>query len=199
MPAQPATANAATHPETITRMVLARRAQEPGALLPILHEVQDALGHVPREVVPQIADALNLSRAEVHGVVTYYHHFRSEAPGKHVVQVCRAEACQAMGADALLAHAEGALGCHTHAGHGATSADGRYTLNPVFCLGLCASSPAVVVDDKLYARMTPARFDRVIELLEHPHPNPLPQAGEGASGADSLSRLRERAGVRAGA
>ena len=182
-----------------TLAVLARRAAEPGALLPILHEVQDALGHVPREVVPQIADALNLSRAEVHGVVTYYHHFRSEAPGKHVVQVCRAEACQAMGADALFDHAQARLGCHAHGGHGATSADGRYTLNPVFCLGLCASSPAVVVDDKLHARMTPARFDRVIERLEHPHPNPLPQAGEEASGADPLSRLRERAGVRAGA
>ena len=197
MPAAQATAD---DPHALTCAVLARHAGEPGALLPILHDVQDALGHIPREAVPQIAEALNLSRAEVHGVVTYYHHFRSEPPGRHVVQVCRAEACQAMGADALLAHAEGALGCHTHAGHGATSADGRYTLNPVFCLGLCASSPAVVVDDKLHARMTPARFDRLIERLDHPHPSPLPQAGEGASGdGDSLSRLRERAGVRADA
>ncbi len=195
----PAPATSTPDAQTTTRAVLARRAAEPGALLTILHEVQDALGHVPREVVPQIADALNLSRAEVHGVVTYYHHFRSEAPGKHVVQVCRAEACQAMGADALFEHAQARLGCHVHGGHGSTSADRSFTLNPVFCLGLCASSPAVVVDDKLHARMTPARFDRVIELLEHPHPNPLPQAGEGARGVDSLSRLRERAGVRAGA
>ena len=152
-------------PASVTQAVLARHVGEPGALLPILHEVQDALGHIPREVVPQIAEGLNLSRAEVHGVVTYYHHFRAEAPGRHVVQVCRAEACQAMGGDALMAHAEHALGCHAHGGHGSTSADGRYTLNPVFCLGLCASSPAVVVDDKLHARMTPARFDRIIATL----------------------------------
>ena len=158
MPAQPAAANAATHPEAITRTVLARRAQEPGALLPILHEVQDALGHVPREVVPQIADALNLSRAEVHGVVTYYHHFRSEAPGQHVVQVCRAEACQAMGADDLLAHAQQRLGCAAHG----TTKDGAFTLEPAFCLGLCASSPALAIDDEPHARMTPQAFDALI-------------------------------------
>jgi formate dehydrogenase subunit gamma len=152
-------------PASVTQAALACHVDEPGALLPILHAVQDALGHVPREVVPQIADGLNLSRAEVHGVVTYYHHFRNEAPGKHVVQVCRAEACQAMGGDALMAHAEQALGCHTHGGHGSTSADGQYTLNPVYCLGLCASSPAMIVDEKLHARMSPARFDRVIEKL----------------------------------
>ena len=152
-------------PASVTEAVLARHADEPGALLTILHEVQDALGHIPREVVPQIAVGLNLSRAEVHGVVTYYHHFRAEAPGRHVVQVCRAEACQAMGSDALMAHAEHALGCTVHGGHGGTSADGRYTLNPVYCLGLCASSPAMVVDDKLHARMTPVRFDRVIAAL----------------------------------
>ena len=155
-------------PTDVTQAVLARHADEPGALLPILHDVQDALGFIPREVVSQIADGLNLSRAEVHGVVTYYHHFRSEAPGRTVVQVCRAEACQAMGADALMAHAEHTLGCKTHGGHGSTSADGRFTLNPVYCLGLCASSPAVVVNDKLLARMTPARFDRVIGQLAEP-------------------------------
>lgn len=150
----------------LTQAVLARHAGEPGALLPILHAVQDALGHVPREVVPQIAEALNLSRAEVHGVVTYYHHFRSEPPGRHVVKVCRAEACQAMGAEALLAHAEASLGCRTHGGHGATSPDGRFTLDPVFCLGLCASSPAILVDDRPHARMTPSTFDRLIGALE---------------------------------
>lgn len=144
---------------------LARRADEPGALLPILHDVQDAIGHIPREVVPQIAAGLNLSRAEVHGVVTYYHHFRSEPPGRHVVQVCRAEACQAMGAEALFAHAQQRLGCTAHGGHGGTSADGRYTLEPAFCLGLCASSPAVVVNDRLHARITLAGFDRLIDGL----------------------------------
>jgi len=152
-------------PASVAQAALACHGDEPGALLPILHAVQDALGHVPREVVPQIADGLNLSRAEVHGVVTYYHHFREEATGKHVVQVCRAEACQAMGGDALMAHAERALGCHTHGGHGGTSADGQYTLNPVYCLGLCASSPAMIVDEKLHARMSPARFDQVIAKL----------------------------------
>ena len=153
-------------PGAIVRMILARRAQEPGALLPILHDVQDALGHVPRDVVPQIADTLNLSRAEVHGVVTYYHHFRSEAPGTHVVQVCRAEACKSMGADALFEHAQARLNCHAHGGHGSTSADGAFTLDPVFCLGLCASSPAIVVDERLHARMTPERFDQLIGKLE---------------------------------
>lgn len=149
-----------------TEAALARHAGEPGALLPILHDLQDALGHIPREAVPQIAEGLNLSRAEVHGVVTYYHHFRSEAPGRHVVQVCRAESCQAMGADALMAHAERVLGCHVHGGHGATSADGRFTLNPVYCLGLCASSPAIAVGDRVHARMTPDKFDRVVAGLD---------------------------------
>lgn len=162
----PAPATSVPDAHATTRAVLAHRADQPGALLPILHEVQDALGHVPREVVPQIADALNLSRAEVHGVVTYYHHFRSEAPGRHIVQVCRAEACQAMGADALFEHAQQRLGCHAHGGHGSTSADGTFTLNPVFCLGLCASSPAVVIDDRLHARMTPQRFDQLVNKLE---------------------------------
>ena len=101
----------------------------------------------------------------MHGVVTYYHHFRQDPPGRHTVQVCRAEACLSMGGEALRAHAEHKLACHTHGGHGATSADGRYTLTPVFCLGLCASSPAVVIDDKLHARMTPSRFDRLIDAL----------------------------------
>ena len=142
----------------ITGAVLARRAAEPGALLPILHEVQDTLGHVPREVVPQIADALNLSRAEVHGVVTYYHHFRSAPAGRHVIQICRAEACQSMGADALLAHAELRLGCSAHG----TTKDGAFTLEPAFCLGLCASSPAMTLDDQPHARMTPRTFDALV-------------------------------------
>jgi len=156
---------AAASPASVTAALLSRHGDRPGALLPILHDVQDALGHIPREVVPQIAEGLNLSRGEVHGVVTYYHHFRQDPPGRHVVQVCRAEACLSMGGEALLAHAEHKLSCPTHGGHGATSADGRYTLTPVFCLGLCASSPAVVIDDKLHARMTPSRFDRLIDAL----------------------------------
>jgi formate dehydrogenase subunit gamma len=135
---------------------------QPGALLPLLHAVQDRLGHVPATAAPLIAAALNLSRAEVHGVVTYYHFFRSQAPGRHVVQVCRAEACKACGGDELMAQAEALLGCAPH--H--TRADGAVTLEPVYCLGLCASSPAMQVNDKLHARVTPQRLQRLVAQLE---------------------------------
>ena len=137
---------------------LARHAGIPGALLPILHDVQDRLGHIPRDAVREIAQALNLSRAEVHGVVTYYHHFRSQPAGRTVIQVCRAESCKAMGADALLKHATERLGCKEHG----TTADGAYTLEPVYCLGLCALSPAIVIGDEVHARMTPQRFDELL-------------------------------------
>jgi len=146
------------HRATVDTLI-AQHQHLPGALMPLLHAVQDAIGHVPDDVVPQIAAALNLSRAEVHGVVTFYHHFRREPAGRSVVQVCRAEACQSCGADALLAHIEGRLGCEAH--H--SSADGAYTLEPVYCLGLCASSPAIRVDDRLHVRVTPEKFDRLIE------------------------------------
>lgn len=152
------TINAGKDETAVVRDIVSRLAGEPGALLPILHAVQDALGHVPATVVPDIAHALNLTRAEVHGVVTYYHHFRSEPAGRCVVQVCRAEACQALGAEALWAHAQQRLGCVAQA----TSADGAWTLEPVYCLGLCASSPAVVVGDELHARVTPQRFDEIV-------------------------------------
>ncbi|MBC7995420.1 MAG: formate dehydrogenase subunit gamma [Rhizobacter sp.] len=142
----------------LVREVLARRAIEPGALLPILHELQDALGHIPADVVPEIASALNLSRAEVHGVITYYHHFRAEPAVGKVVQICRAESCQAMGADALIAHARQTLGC-SMPGH---SKDRAFTLEAAYCLGLCASSPAMVVGDDVHARVTPQRFDALI-------------------------------------
>jgi len=140
------------------RAVLARHVDEPGALLPILHDVQDRLAHVPSHAVPEIASALNLSRAEVHGVVTYYHHFRAEPAARHVVQICRAEACQAMGAEALFAHARTHLGCDAHG----TSADGEFTLEAAYCLGLCASSPAMTLDDDVHARVTPAAFDALV-------------------------------------
>lgn len=144
--------------QIVLQAVLAQHAQQRGALLPVLHGVQDALGHVPAEAVPPIADALNLSRAEVHGVITYYHHFRGHPPGRCVVQVCRAEACQAMGAEALWAHAQGSLGCAAHG----TSADGAFTLQPAYCLGLCALSPAVVVGDEVHARVTLKSFDTLV-------------------------------------
>lgn len=132
----------------------------PGALMPILHAVQDRLGYIPADAVPTIAKALNLSTAEVHGVVSYYHHFRSAPPGQQVVQICRAESCQAMGGEQLWAHACVRLGLHGD--HPGTTADGKVTLEPVYCLGLCASSPAMVVDAKLHARMTVQKFDRLV-------------------------------------
>lgn len=134
----------------------------PGGLLPALHAVQDALGHVPDEAVPILAQALNRSRAEVHGVVTYYHHFRRTPPGRTVVQLCRAEACQACGAEELLAHAERTLGCPRHE----TRADGAVSLEPVYCLGLCASAPAVQIGQRLHARVTPEMLDQLLAGTE---------------------------------
>lgn len=147
---------------TIVDELIAAHREQPGALLPLLHAIQEAVGHVPDDAVPAIARGLNLSRAEVHGVVTYYHFFRSKPIGRHLVEVCRAESCKAVGADALMAHAQARLGCSSH--H--TRADGAVTLAPVYCLGLCAMSPAIMVDDKPYARMTPAKFDRLAAKLE---------------------------------
>jgi formate dehydrogenase subunit gamma len=137
---------------------IARHRDRPGALLPLLHDVQDALGFIPPEVVGRVAQALNLSRAEVHGVITFYHHFRSHPAGRHVVRICQAEACQSMGAADLTAHAQQALGCKLHE----TTADGAFTLEPTYCLGLCAMSPSASVDDEVHARLTPAKFDRLI-------------------------------------
>lgn len=127
-------------------------------LLPALHAIQDQLGFVPADAVPEIAAAFNLSRAEVHGVITFYHYFRTTPPARHVVQVCRAESCQSMGGDALLAHAEAALGCKLHA----HSADGQFAIEPVYCLGQCAVSPAIMINDAVHARVSPARFDSLI-------------------------------------
>jgi formate dehydrogenase subunit gamma len=133
---------------------LERFGREPGPLLEILHDVQNRLGCLPPDAVPLIADALNLSRAEVHGVVSFYHHFREHAPGKFVVQLCRAEACQSMNARALEAHAQKLLGI----GLGETTPDGRVTLELVYCLGNCACSPALMVNGELHGRVTPERF-----------------------------------------
>jgi formate dehydrogenase subunit gamma len=136
----------------------------PGALLPILHAVQDALGFVPPDAVPLIAHELNLSRAEVHGVVSFYHHFRTERGGRHMVHLCRAEACQARGGAALEAHAKTSLGVEYHG----TSADGAVTLEPVYCLGDCALGPALMIDDQLQGRVSPQRFDELMAPLRRP-------------------------------
>lgn len=129
---------------------LRRHDGEPGALLPVLHDIQEALGYIPADAVDRIARGLNLSRAEVHGVITYYSHFRTDPPAPHAIAICRGEACQSMGSAALLADAEHALGCRMHQ----TSADGQIHLEAVYCLGLCASSPAITVDGKPHARVT---------------------------------------------
>lgn len=119
-----------------------------GPLLPILHAVQAAFGVVPDSAIPQIAKALMLSKAEVHGVVSFYHDFRAAPAGRHVLKLCRAEACQAMGADAMHGRIKAALGIDWHG----TTPDGRVTLEPVFCLGLCACGPAAMVDGRLVGR-----------------------------------------------
>jgi formate dehydrogenase subunit gamma len=151
-------------PLSPTSAILAARPDGADQLLPTLHAIQDALGFIPPDAVPEIALSFNLSRAEVHGVLTFYHHFRSTPPARHVVQLCRAEACQSMGADALLQHAEQALGCTLHG----RSVDGRFAIEPVYCLGQCATAPAMMVDDTVHARVNPARFDRIIAYVKEP-------------------------------
>jgi formate dehydrogenase subunit gamma len=135
--------------------------QQPGALMPILRRIQDDLGWVPPECVLLIANELNLSRAEVHGVVSFYHDFRHEPPGRNIVRICRAESCQAMGAVALADHARRRLALD----FGGTSADGNFSLEAVYCLGNCACSPAVVINGELLGRVTPERFDDAISTL----------------------------------
>lgn len=136
--------------------IIATQQNRPGALLPILHDIQDALGFIPPNSVAQIASALNLTRAEVHGVITFYHHFRTTPPARHSIQICCAEACQSMGAERLVQHAERKL---------AGRKQGEYALQPVYCLGLCATSPAVMIDEELHARVTPEKFDRLLKKM----------------------------------
>jgi formate dehydrogenase subunit gamma len=139
-----------------------RLKPKPGALLPILHAVQGALGYVPPAAVPLIADGLNLSRAEVHGVISFYHFFRDTPPGRHTIHLCRAEACQSMNQQATEAHAKQRLGVDYHG----TTANGQFTFEPVYCLGNCACSPAMMIDDELYGRVTPKRFDEIVSTWE---------------------------------
>jgi formate dehydrogenase subunit gamma len=129
-----------------------------GALIPILHAVQAALGYIPKDAVPVIASELNLSRAEVHGVLTFYHYFRTQPPGRHVVHMCRAEACQSVGAAALEAHAKTSLGIDFHQ----TTADQAISLEPVYCLGNCSLGPSIMLDHQLQGRVSPERFDELM-------------------------------------
>ncbi|MEP9396735.1 formate dehydrogenase subunit gamma [Mesorhizobium sp. KR2-14] len=129
-----------------------------GPLLPILHGIQEEFGHVPSETVPVIAEALNLSRAEVHGVVTFYHDYRSQPAGRHVLKLCRAEACQSMGADAIAAQISQALGIGFHE----TAKDDSVTLEPVFCLGLCACAPAAMLDGEVIGRLDADKIEEIV-------------------------------------
>jgi formate dehydrogenase subunit gamma len=142
--------------------VCAAHDSKPENLLEIFHDVQDALGCVPEEALPVIANALNLTRAEVYGVMSFYHDFKSKPGGRHVIKICRAEACQSMGTEKLCAHAEKKLG----AAMGGVSSDGLVSLEEVFCLGNCALSPAVLVGDRLYGKVDSKRFDEIIAGLE---------------------------------
>jgi formate dehydrogenase subunit gamma len=139
----------------------ARLKELPGALLPILHAVQESLSFVPKDSIPLIARELNLSIAEVHGVVSFYHYFRQTRPGRHVVHLCRAEACQAVGAQALEAHAKATLKIDFHG----TTADGAISLEPVYCLGNCALGPSLMIDEKLQGRVTAQRFDALVSQM----------------------------------
>jgi formate dehydrogenase subunit gamma len=145
----------------LAREIIGRRAGEHGALLPILHDLQANFGCVPEAAIPLVAEALNLSRAEVHGVVTFYHDFRRSPAGRHVLKLCRAEACQSMGGNTLADQAQARLGI----GWGETSADGNVTLDPVFCLGLCATAPAAMLDGKPVGRLNAARLDGMIAAV----------------------------------
>lgn len=154
--------------------LIATHQQRPGALLPLLHALQDELGWLPPAVLPQVAEALNLSRAEVHGVVSFYPHFRTQPPGRLLVQVCRAESCQAAGGAALEAHARRRLGLDWHE----TGADGAYTLEPVFCLGNCACSPAVRLGEQVFGRVSCERFDALLAQSAAPAAPGAPVCGD---------------------
>ena len=130
-----------------------------GALLPILHALQDEFGYVDEAAVPLIADTLNVSKAEVQGVISFYHDFLRLPPGRHVLRLCRAEACQSMGCDKTISHVEDSLGVKL----GETTPDGAFTLRDVFCLGLCAHSPAAMLDGEPHGRVTPQIADMLIE------------------------------------
>lgn len=139
--------------------IIAGRAHMEGAVLPILHEMQETFGYVPEAAVPLIAEALNLSRAEIHGTVTFYHDFRKEPPGRRVLKLCRAESCQAAGGDALASRAEEKLGVEM----GGTTADARVTLEPVYCLGLCHSSPAAMLDRDVFGLLDAEKLDQLLK------------------------------------
>lgn len=139
--------------------IITRESVKEGAALPILHALQDAFGYIHAEAIPMIADTLNLTRAEVYGVMSFYHDFRRHPPGRHTLKLCRAEACQSLGAEPLAAHVRERLGVGWHD----TTADGAITLEPVFCLGLCAVGPSALLDGAPLGRLDDARIDAALD------------------------------------
>ncbi|WP_417531442.1 formate dehydrogenase subunit gamma [Marinobacter lipolyticus] len=152
----------ATDVQHMVRQIIADLKHKPGALMPILHAIQGELGYVPNDTVPTIAEGLNITRADVHGVISFYHDFRATAPGRHTIHICRAEACQARGCRTLERHAQQALGVDYHQ----TTQDGDITLEAAYCLGNCATGPSIRIGDDIHGRVTPARFDALIDQLQ---------------------------------
>jgi formate dehydrogenase iron-sulfur subunit len=182
--AAPRSAAASTASATALAVAAAieRHAHRPGALLPLLHDVQQRLGYLPADCVAPIARALNLSRAEVHGVISFYHDFRQAPPAERIVRVCQAEACRSRGAEALMAHAMQRLGCAAHE----RSVDGGFSLEPVYCLGQCANAPAVTIDGKVHARVTPQRLEGLLGMAL-PSATSSPTRGQGSIEGDAVT------------
>jgi formate dehydrogenase subunit gamma len=152
---------ATKHDAAIASEIISRFGAKPELLLQVLHAFMERYGFIAEEAIRQIASELNLSRAEVHGVVSFYHDFRTEPPGRHVVKICQSEACQAMGSRVLTAHAEQKLGTTL----GTTAENERVTFEPVYCLGLCACAPAVLIDGKLHGRVDAETFDTIVDAI----------------------------------
>ncbi|MCX4160813.1 MULTISPECIES: NAD(P)H-dependent oxidoreductase subunit E [Paraburkholderia] len=151
-------------PTALAPEALVQRHAQPGmSLLAVLHAIQDETGFVPPAAVGLLARAMNLSRAEVHGVITYYHHFRTTLPAPVTVQLCRAEACRSMGTEALAQHIEARTGCHFNDAHGEHNKHSAVGLESVYCLGQCALSPAMTINGTLHAKVTPQKFDALFE------------------------------------
>ena len=146
----------------VARAIIAGKQSMSGPLLPILHALQEEFGYIDREAEPLIADILNVTRAEVHGVVTFYHDFRHTPPARHVLKLCRAEACQSTGGDKLAAHAEAKIGIAL----GGATADGRVSLEPVYCLGLCAVAPSAMLDGRVIGRMDEEKLDALLAEVD---------------------------------
>ena len=144
------------------RAIIAGKQSTPGPLLPILHALQKEFGYIDREAEPLIADILNMSRAEVHGVVTFYHDFRHTPPSRHVLKLCRAEACQSTGGERLATRAEAKIGVAI----GGATADGRVSLEPVYCLGLCAVAPSAMLDGRVIGRIDEAKLDALLAEID---------------------------------